>query len=469
MKLNRRSFLGRSGAVAMAFSGLRQAAADPSPRDHRKLEEALGSDFFRVIDLLPGFEYSLVSEVGERMSDGLLVPGLHDGMGAFPGPDGTTLLVRNHELGPEHSQYSPYGPRNQGLRKVDLSRVYDTGRGRIPALGGTTSIVYDTARRKVVRHFLSLAGTYRNCAGGVTPWGSWISCEEAVEKPGDDEKVPSDIEQPHGYNFEVPAWAEMELATPVPLKSMGRFRHEAVAVDPRTGIVYQTEDRFDSLFYRFIPTSPGKLHQGGRLQALRLRDRPRCDTRNWLERQVEVGVRMPVEWVDLENIQAPDDDLRYHGFFERGAARFARGEGCWWGRDAVYFSCTNGGRMRKGQILRYVPSPEEGLPGEASKPGHLELFIEPDDGNLVDNCDNGCVAPWGDMIVCEDGGSVPHFILGVTPEGRIYKLARTTLSELCGPCFSPDGSTLFVNIQVPGVTIAITGPWDRLRELAPSV
>jgi secreted PhoX family phosphatase len=132
----------------------------------------------------------------------------------------------------------------------------------------------------------------------------------------------------------------------------------------------------------------------------------------------------------------------------------------------VYLCCTNGGAKRKGQILRYIPGREEGRPGEAANPGHLELFIEPNDGNLVDNCDNGCVAPWGDMIVCEDGGTVPHHIVGITPDGKIYKLGRTTLSEFSGPCFSPDGSTLFVNIQVPGVTVAITGPWDQLRKLA---
>jgi hypothetical protein len=467
MKLNRRSFFGRSGAVAMAFAGLRHVAqAGTDTRNYQQLDAALGSDFFRVIDLLPGFQYELLSEVGERMSDGLMVPGLHDGMGAFKGPNGTTVLVRNHELGPEHGQYRPYGPRNHGLRKVDLSQVYDTGKGRVPGLGGTTNLVYDTSQRKLVRHFLSLAGTYRNCAGGITPWDTWITCEEAVEKPGDDEKVPSDIEQAHGFNFEVPAWSDIQLTTPVPLKAMGRFRHEAVAVDPRTGIVYQTEDCFDGLFYRFIPSTPGQLHRGGRLQALRLRDLPRCDTRNWLEQRVSVGTRMPVEWVDLENVTSPDDDLRYQGFFEKGAARFARGEGCWWGRDAVYLCCTNGGAKRKGQILRYIPGPEEGRPGEAANPGHLELFIEPNDGNLVDNCDNGCVAPWGDMIVCEDGGTVPHHIVGITPDGKIYKLGRTTLSEFSGPCFSPDGSTLFVNIQVPGVTVAITGPWDQLRKLA---
>ncbi len=466
MRVSRRSFFGRSGAVAMAFAGLREfAQAGVSTRDYKQLDAALGSDFFAVLDLPEGFTYELLSEVGERMSDGFVVPGMHDGMGAFPGPDGTTLLVRNHELGPEHSSYSAFGPRRQSLRKVDRSFLYDSGRGTIPGLGGTTTVVYDTRQKKRLNHFLSLAGTYRNCAGGTTPWGSWISCEEAVEKPGDDEKNPSDIEKPHGYNFEVPALASGGLTLPVPLIAMGRFRHEAVAVDPKSGIVYQTEDCFDSLFYRFIPTTLGKLSQGGRLQALKLRDKPRSDTRNWVSAAITPGLKMAVEWVDLENIESPDNDLRYQGYLERGAARFARGEGCWYGRDSIYFCCTNGGQKRKGQIFRYLPSPHEGTPDEAKSSGQLELFIEPDDGNLVENCDNGCIAPWGDLIICEDGGN-PNHIIGVTPEGKIYKLARTSISELAGPCFSPDGTTLFVNIQNPGVTLAITGPWDKLRSLA---
>lgn len=465
MKFSRRSFFGSTGAVALAFSGLKSfAAAGADTRDFKHLDKALEDDFFAVLDLLPGFSYELLSEVGDRMNDGLVVPGLHDGMGSFAGPGGTTILVRNHELETGHTALSAYGPKRSGLRKIDRAKLYDAGRGKIPGLGGTTTLVYDTAKKKLLSHHLSLAGTYRNCAGGITPWGSWITCEEAVDMPGDDAD-PSNIEQPHGYNFEVPAKPEAGLFPALPLKEMGRFRHEAIAVDPKTGIVYQTEDRGDGLFYRFIPKTPGKLIEGGRLQALRVRDLRRCDTRNWRGRTIEINQSVAVEWVDLENTQPLDDELRYHGYFERNTARFARGEGCWYGKDAVYFSCTDGGKKRKGQIFRYVPSPEEGTPGEAKSPGRLELFIEPENGNLVDNCDNGCVAPWGDLIVCEDGVKPAH-IVGVTPEGKIYKLGRTTISELAGPCFSPDGSTLFVNIQNPGVTVAITGPWEKLRSLA---
>ena len=136
----------------------------------------------------------------------------------------------------------------------------------------------------------------------------------------------------------------------------------------------------------------------------------------------------------------------------------------WYGRGAVYFVCTSGGRAKKGQIWRYLPSPHEGTPEEARDPGTLELFVEPNDGGLIDNADNLTVAPWGDLILCEDGGG-EQFVVGVTPRGGIYKFGRNAQSdsEFAGATFSPDGSTLFVNIQSPGLTLAITGPWKRSR------
>ena len=167
----------------------------------------------------------------------------------------------------------------------------------------------------------------------------------------------------------------------------------------------------------------------------------------------------------MEDIESPEDDLRQSGFYAGCCARFARGEGIWTGKDGIYFACTDGGVKRKGQIWRYVPSPAEGSPGETKQPGTLELFIEPNDGALVEGCDNVTMAPWGDLIVCEDGNS-PQFLVGVRPDGSTYKLGRTTISELAGACFSPDGSTLFVYIQTPGMTLAITGPWKDLAARA---
>ena len=460
--LDRRLFLKQSSLVTLAFTGLRTFAQSATSQAN-KSKLKLKSDFYGTLDLPKGFSYTAFSEVGEYMDDGLLVPGKHDGMGAFAGPSGKTILIRNHEMEAGATDGSPFGNKKSLLRKVPRSKFYDAGKGKKPGLGGTTTLIFDTKTQTLEKHWLSLTGTYRNCAGGVTPWGTWVTCEEDVNRPNEDGQRPNDdMEKMHGYNFEVPASNQMGLVDPIPLRAMGRFRHEAIAVDPKSGAVYQTEDRSDGLFYRFLPRKPGQLVEGGNLQVLKLRDKSRADTRNWHNNDFRPGQNLPVEWVDVENIESEDDDLRYHGFYERGAARFGRGEGCWYGRDSIFFACTNGGKAKAGQIFRYTPSKNEGKESESRSPGILELFIESKDDKLIENADNLAIAPWGDLIVCEDGSN-PQYVVGVTPEGKTYQLAKTTLGELAGACFSPDGSTLFLNIQTPGITLAITGPWESLR------
>jgi len=424
----------------------------------------------RIFDLPEGFSYSVVSRTGDTMDDGLRVPGAPDGMAAFAGPDGRVILVRNHELDPGNPVLGAYGMDYFLLEKADLGRFYDAGHGR-PHLGGTSNVVYDPVAQTVERMFMSLAGTQHNCAGGPTPWNTWITCEEAVTSVDEETN-----EKDHGYNFEVPATEAPGLATPVPLKAMGRFLHEAVAVDPRTGIVYQTEDRNDGLIYRYIPDFPARLAEGGRLQVLAIRGHRTYETRNYAETggaQMPVNVPLAVEWIDIDNVEAPQDDLRARGA-KLGAAVFARGEGMWFGNNEVYFACTNGGLSQRGQIFRYRPSSAEGTPAETSQPGTLELYLEPNNSALLESCDNVTVAPWGDLVICEDNAapapavnqSAPaNYLRGVTPDGKIYTLGRNRyvgVSELAGICFAPNHPTMFVNIQVPGITLAITGPWESL-------
>lgn len=461
--LSRRTFLKQGTVVTMAFAGLKNFFTSSAMAAEGETAKKLETDFYGVLDLPPGFTYNLFSEAGEKMDDGLLVPGKHDGMGVFPGRNGRIILVRNHEMEAGATEYSPFGAKRTLLRKINRRKLYDAGRGKKPGLGGTTTLVYNPKEQRLEKHFMSLAGTYRNCAGGITPWNSWITCEEDTSVPNaDGQNQDDEMEKEHGYNFEVPATEQISLADPLPLKAMGRFRHEAVAVDPRTGIIYETEDRSDGLLYRFIPNEPGRLLAGGRLQALKFKDSARADTRNFQQRTIRASQKFDVEWVDMKDVESPDDDLRYQGFYDSGAARFARGEGIWQGKDGIYFACTNGGTKRKGQIWRYVPSAVEGKPEEKNRPGKLELFIEPNDGELVENCDNITLAPWGDLIICEDGKN-PQYLVGVTPEGKTYRFGKTTLSEFAGACFSPDGKTMFVNILSPGMTLAITGPWLQLR------
>ena len=468
--ISRRQFLrtgitAGSAAFALGFLGCSRFLSNPSVDSLIEPYGGYRIDPAGVLDLPPGFRYHTFSTTGETMDDGFLVPGGHDGMAAFPGPDGRTILVRNHELEID-ARTGAFGQANELVDRIDSKKIHDSGQGTKPALGGTTTLIYNTRTKELERQFLSLAGTMRNCAGGPTPWNTWISCEECVQQAEDT------FETDHGYNFEVSAWASGPV-TPIPLKAMGRFYHEAVAVDAGTGIVYQTEDRGDGLVYRFIPHRPGNLAEGGRLQALKIRSLKGADTRNWISpietlfpwthNVVPVGERLAVQWIDIENVESPKDDLRNQGFHDKGAARFARGEGMWFSDGVIFFACTNGGERKKGQIWRYTPSPFEGASGEEKDPGILELFIESKSSDLMENADNLTVAPWGDLIVCEDG-SREQFLVGITPEGRLYRFARNAKNvfEFAGSTFSPDGTTLFVNIQKPGITLAITGPWHTV-------
>lgn len=458
--VSRRHFLKTAGLVSLGFTGLQifscgsEGVARRRPHRHKKYGPLI-SDPHGILDLPRGFSYKIISKQGARMSDGLMVPGKPDGMATFPGPNGKTILIRNHELDLEMHGLGAFGKDHKGISLVNPEMVYDLGRGEVPGLGGTTTLVYDTNTRQVELEYLSLAGTIRNCAGGPTPWNSWLSCEETVVRHG------YRLEKDHGYVFEVPARAHKMIAPPVPIRAMGRFQHEAVGVDPRTSIVYQTEDQLDGLIYRYIPHVPEQLHQGGRLQVLAVDGYPTYDTRNWKELKTPpfpVNVPMEVEWLDIDDIDSPEDDLRFRGA-RMGAAVFGRGEGMWFGENECFFACTVGGKKKQGQIFRYIPSPYEGTDREHEEPGTLELYSEPNNSNLLQNCDNLTLAPDGDLIVCED--TLGARIVGISPKGEYYTLAQNMRfnSEFAGVTFSPDGTTLFVNIQHVGLTFAITGPW----------
>ncbi len=460
---SRRTFLRQGGLVALGFMGLYQFVQPVAQAGNLRLGRGYGDllpDPEGILNLPRGFSYKIISRSGQPMKDGFLVPGNPDGMGTFAGKNGRVIIVRNHELSADSFDKGPFGEGNKLFAKVAKRAFYDQGKGTLPSLGGTTTLVYNPATGEVENEFLSLGGTLRNCAGGITPWGSWLTCEETTLNAGD---LEGQLEQDHGYVFEVPASEVVKLVEAKPIKEMGRFNHEAVAVDPKTSIVYLTEDRGDGLFYRFIPTVPGKLNKGGKLQALAIKGQKSRDTRNWKDLtgpKFPINEGLEVEWVDLDKIDAPKDDLRHRGF-ESGAAVFARGEGIWFGEGELYFACTNGGEISAGQIFKYIPGGKEGKKDDAGSPGKLELFAEPNDREILKSCDNLAIAPWGDLLLCEDDKH--PFVVGISPEGEYYKLAENVgfPSEFAGGVFSPDGSTYFVNIQGAGLTLAITGPWAQ--------
>lgn len=429
MSLSRRQFLtllGVSTATTTALNPLKlfyqRAAAGTAPR-------GLGygnlvPDPQGIFDLPQGFQYRVLAYSGGKLSNGQPVPLSPDGMAAFPLPDGKTALICNHEIGVG---------QNPGAI-ADREFLYDD----IQA-GGTSTLVINQ-NREVEDHYISLAGTMRNCAGGATPWGTWISCEEDITTP----QLNGNLRQKHGYNFEV---SPTGIAKAVPLKAMGRFNHEAIAVDPATGYVYQTEDRNDSCIYRYKPNKCGDLAAGGQLEALAIQGQPTYDT----TQKFPLNKPFPVTWIPLDDVDPETDTLRYTAQ-AKGAAIFKRGEGMIYGQGKIYWTCTSGGDRSRGQIFAYEPATNR-----------LSLFVEAASSGVLEYPDNLTVAPFGDLIVCEDGGG-EQFLYGVNPQGECYKFARNALneSELAGVCFSPDGQTMFVNIQRPGITLAIWGQWGSV-------
>lgn len=410
MHLSRRNFItvAGAGAATVLFSSILKHNLASAKGYGELVRDPKG-----IFDLPKGFQYKILSRQGERMTDGTLVPTNADGMGAFVGANRTTILIRNHELSPG---------------EIPAVMTSDEKKFDKLSAGGTTTLIVDSDRN-LIKHYVSLAGTNRNCAGGTTPWGSWISCEE-------------DVSPNHGYNFEIPS--QKGIINPEPLVQMGRFRHEAIAVDPNTGYIYQTEDQNDSCFYRFCPHQKGNLKAGGILEALVIEGMRSIDT------GIDFALLKPmkVKWVVIEEVDPKEDTLRNEAQ-SKGAAIFRRGEGICFAQEMIYWICTNGGKSQAGQIFRYHPAKET-----------VELFVESPGKTVLDYPDNIIMSPYGHLILCEDGRG-EQFLVGVTPEGKLYHLGRNALnnSELAGVCFSPDGQTMFVNIYSPGMTLAIWGNW----------
>jgi secreted PhoX family phosphatase len=457
--LTRRRFVQGSAAVGggIALGGPISALAAHAAEGRVKravgygpLRDTPEQDSGEVYLQLPaGFRYRVISRDAEPMSDGKPTPGIFDGTGCYPGPRGTVVLIRNHE-----NRSRP----NEITVDVPVGKRYDPD----PAVtGGNTKLVVDRGSRRVVESFAVLGGTHTNCAGGVTPWNTWITCEE-IFTYGPGETDPNGG-VPHGYCFEIPADARGPV-TPVPITAAGRFVHEAVAM--LDGILYETEDQGDAAFYRFVPDRKprewGDLATfGGTLQALMVRGRPNFDADG-----AHPGESYPVEWVTIDEPNPLTDTVRQQAQ-SKGAAMFSRTEGIWAYDRRLYFDCTSGGDAEAGQLWQYTPHGRDR--------GELKLIFESPGADVLDAPDNLVVVPdTGDVWLQEDGGGGDQFVRGVTRRGEIYDFAKTVMNgtEFCGGCFSPDGRTFFVSQQgerVAGtpteetraLTYAIWGPFDQ--------
>lgn len=438
--LARRQVRGRRAAKAKGYGPI-------APRAEQTTGQAM-------LALPAGFTYRIVQRSGDRMSDGNPCPGIFDGMAAYPGRNGDVVLIRNHE---------------NRSRPGEIPVVVPTGKRYDPDVnvrGGNTKLRV-SKQGELLESFGVLGGTHTNCAGGTTPWDTWITCEEIFDYGATESNVAPGTGVPHGYIFRVPAAARGPV-TPQPVKEAGRFSHEATAwLNHR---LYLTEDRGDAAFYRFTPARRPREYGdladfGGTLQALRVKGRPNFDANT-----ATPGDAFDVTWVDIEEPNPNEDTVRYQAQ-ARGAAIFDRTEGIWTRGGSVVFDCTTGGEAQLGQLWEYKPTGPDG--------GRLRLVYESTSAEDLENPDNLVTVPATRDTFLQEDGDGEQFVRGVTGAGAIYDFAKTLVNttEFCGGCFSPDGRTFFLNQQgdrlEPGVdpaaqplsaaaiTYAIRGPFDE--------
>lgn len=489
MDINRRSVLRTGLATSAALPSL-GALFSRASINSENLEPTVDQNTgLPLIKLPKDFIYTTFSWAGDPMRNGVPIPKRHDGMAVVPGQtENEYWLLRNHE--------NWFEPRIEG----EGASVYDAinssikvGTQQVGLIcgGGVTGLSFVDG--KYVDTVPLLGGTMVNCAGGPTPWGTWLTCEEIVLRgsklPIVDEKLVD-----HGYVFEVPP-PDLGKPSAKPIKEMGLYRHEAAAVDPKTSNTYLTEDNGpNSGLYRFIPSDKsmklGSLERGGELQMLKVKG---DDNTNLVD--IKLGDTFDVEWVNVAEPDADPEGLDsvtaatmwmtrgksgpYLQGEMLGGARFSRLEGIWYADGRMYFVDTDSGPARAG-TLWILDTETDRLVVHYTSPAEL----------TADAIDNVTVNETSGMILaCEDGGGVRDGervvygsrILLIKPDGIAVPIAENNIQitqaiedkpqvevgdyrgqEWAGATFSPDGQTLFANIQTPGITFAISGPWSSL-------
>ena len=403
-----------------------------------------------LLSLPRGFRYSIVAQSGvTTLASGEPTPSDPDGMAVFSGRHGGHVLVYNHEVGGSEPYPVPRIP----------DYVYDDAAG-----GGTTTIEVDRHGKRI-REYVSLAGTHNNCAGGRTPWGTWLTCEE----------TEAILAKRHGYVFEVDPYDQGANLAPKPIKALGRYAHESLVVDPRSGRIYLTEDATapNGLLYRFtpprsaLPLRDGSLKRladtAGKLEAMRAYTRE-GELVPDLSVATEPGTKYRVDWVDVPDRDAVSVSTRKQ-FADGTITRSRKLEGMWWGDDGAYFVASFA-RTTDGSAAQHDGQVWFIHPKRDTIELRLHFAYTPEDQDSdPDGPDNITVSPYGGVILAEDGEGKQHLV-GSTDRGEVFFFARNDDpgdSEFAGPTFSRDGRILFVNIQTPGWVLAIQGPFRKQR------
>ena len=484
MTVARRSLIagGTAAGVGLVVAGAVPSLAEASPRRGSPLHPnvkpfpPLADDPAGILALPAGFRYTVVTHAGETsLATGEPTPSNHDGTAVFKARRNRLHLIQNHELGAGAALGVPHVS----------GTVYDAG-----ALngGGCTVIETDNAGNNF-GEWVGISGTATNCAGGPTPWGTWLTCEETEVKKGsawNGNGGPGTYQQDHGYVFEV---FTDGTSNPKPIKAFGRYAHEALAIDQEQKHVYLSEDASgpNGLFYRWTAPDGVRLGAGladrlgdtdGTLAAMSIimDDGSVLPDVAYLT-SAQLGRPFPVRWVTVSDRDGQAQSVRkqFQWASNPSGVPVTRGkkfEGVYGTDEGVY-------------VVNSFAFGSADLPADAVKHDGMVWFYSYADETITlvtyfphqttaengaqaryddltfDGPDNVTVTPWGSLVLAEDGVGASH-VLSSVPGGPTYAIARNMLndSEFTGPTFSDDGRTLFVNIQTPGITLAITGPWE---------